>query len=101
MRALGRAHVVPGRGDVLVDLDAPQGRDTDPVGAGLLDRLQHAVSGFDVDVREDVPTTPEPEPDRLALLRSTIGAEVADVYPGFAARVLGAAASRPASRRAG
>ncbi len=48
-------------------------------------------TGFDVDVPEDVPTTADAEPDRLALLRSTIGAEVADVYPDFAARVLGAA----------
>ena len=40
------------------------------------------------------PTTPDAEPDRLALLRSTIGAEVADVYPDFAARVLGATAGR-------
>ena len=58
-------------------------------------------TGFDVDVPEDVPTTPQPEPDRLALLRSTIGAEVADVYPDFAARVLGAAASGPANPGAG
>ena len=47
------------------------------------------------------PTTPEPEPDRLALLRSTIGAEVADVYPDFAARVLGAAVAGAASPGAG
>ena len=43
------------------------------------------------------PTTPEPEPDRLALLGSTIGAEVADVYPDFAARVLGAVTGRRAA----
>ena len=53
------------------------------------------------DVHTSQPTTPQPEPDRLALLRSTIGAEVADVYPDFAARVLGAAASGPANPGAG
>ena len=49
-------------------------------------------TGFDIDVPDAVPTTPEPEPDRLALLRSRIGIEVADTYPAFAARVFGTAA---------
>lgn len=46
-------------------------------------------TGFDFDLPDSVPTTPEPEPDRLALLRAKIGAEVAGTYPEFAARVLG------------
>jgi len=51
-------------------------------------------TGFDVEVPETVPETPGPEPDRLALLRSTVGAEVADAYPDFAARLFGAAVGR-------
>jgi len=46
-------------------------------------------TGFEVDVPETVPVTPEPEADRLALLRARIGVEVADTYPAFAARVFG------------
>jgi len=44
-------------------------------------------TGFDFEVPDDVPVTPEPEPDRLDLLRSRIGAEIGATYPGFAARV--------------
>ena len=46
-------------------------------------------TGFEIDVPENVPETPAPEEDRLALLRSSVGAEVADTYPGFAKDVLG------------
>lgn len=46
-------------------------------------------TGFEIDVPENVPETPAPEEDRLALLRSSVGAEVADTYPGFARDVLG------------
>ncbi len=49
-------------------------------------------TGFDFDRPEDVPETPTPEEDRLSLLRSTVGAQVADTYPGFARDVLGVAA---------
>ncbi len=46
-------------------------------------------TGFDFDMAENVPTTPEPEPERLDLLRTRIGAEIGTTYPGFAARVFG------------
>ena len=46
-------------------------------------------TGFDFDVPDRVPMTPEPPADWLALLRARIGAEVAGTYPDFAARVLG------------
>ncbi len=49
-------------------------------------------TGFDFDIPDTVPKTPPPEEDRLALLRSTVGHEVADTYPGFAREVLGVAA---------
>ena len=49
-------------------------------------------TGFDFDAAADVPATPEPEPERLELLRRRVGAEIADTYPDFAARVFGAAA---------
>ncbi|MCH7865092.1 MAG: CoA synthetase [Proteobacteria bacterium] len=41
-------------------------------------------TGFDFDAPDDVPQTPEPEADRLALLRSSIGAEIGKTYPDFA-----------------
>ncbi len=52
-------------------------------------------TGFDFDLPEgpgggddgSVPETPEPEAERLEMLRSTIAAEIAKTYPGFAARV--------------
>ncbi|MBI2978443.1 MAG: CoA synthetase [Rhodospirillales bacterium] len=46
-------------------------------------------TGFDFDVPEDVPETPPPDADRLALLRTKIAAEIAKTYPDFAARVFG------------
>lgn len=46
-------------------------------------------TGFDFDVPDSVPTTPEPEPERLDILRAKIGREVAGTYPDFAERVLG------------
>ena len=49
-------------------------------------------TGFEIDVPETVAITPEPEADRLALLRSSVGMEVADTYPAFARDVLGIAA---------
>ncbi|NQV82194.1 MAG: CoA synthetase [Rhodospirillales bacterium] len=44
-------------------------------------------TGFDFDVAEEVTTTPEPDAERLALLRSRIGPKIAKTYPDFAARV--------------
>ncbi|MEM1199317.1 MAG: CoA-transferase [Pseudomonadota bacterium] len=46
-------------------------------------------TGFAFDCPDDVPETPAPEPERLALLRGPLAAEVADPYPKFAARVWG------------
>ena len=46
-------------------------------------------TGFSFDCPEEVPETPVPEPERLALLRGPLAAEVADPYPKFAARVWG------------
>lgn len=49
-------------------------------------------TGFEFDIPESVAVTPEPEAERLALLRSSVGVEVADTYPAFARDVLGVAA---------
>ncbi len=49
-------------------------------------------TGFEIDVPENVPETPAPEEDRLALLRSSVGVEIGDTYPAFARDVLGVAA---------
>ncbi len=49
-------------------------------------------TGFEFDVPENVAETSLPTPEQLALLRSTVGVEVADTYPGFAKDVLGVAA---------
>ncbi len=46
-------------------------------------------TGFDFDIPENVPMTPEPEPERLELLRSSIGARIAEIYPDFVTRVFG------------
>jgi len=42
-------------------------------------------TGFDFDVPDAIPTTPVPEPERLDLLRARIRAEIAEIYPNFAA----------------
>ena len=44
-------------------------------------------TGFDFDIPTTVPQTKAPEPERLDLLRTRIGVEVAGTYPDFAARV--------------
>ena len=49
-------------------------------------------TGFEFDVSGTLAETPPPEEDRLALLRSSVGKEIADTYPGFARDVLGIAA---------
>ena len=41
-------------------------------------------TGFDFEVPEVVPVTPEPSAERLALLRGTVATQVADIYPAFA-----------------
>lgn len=49
-------------------------------------------TGFEFDVPDKVAETAVPTAEQLALLRSTVGEEVADTYPGFAKDVLGVAA---------
>ena len=46
-------------------------------------------TGFDFDVADTVLVTPEPEVDRLDVLRSRVGLEIGSTYPGFASRVFG------------
>jgi glutaconate CoA-transferase subunit B len=60
------------------------------------DIVQH--TGFTFDLPDHVPPTPVPSAATLALIRGPIGAEIAETYPSFAARVLGASpdADRPA-----
>ncbi|MDA0997425.1 MAG: CoA synthetase [Proteobacteria bacterium] len=49
-------------------------------------------TGFEIEIPDRVAKTLAPEPERLALLRSSVGREIADVYPGFARDMLGVAA---------
>jgi glutaconate CoA-transferase, subunit B len=51
-------------------------------------------TGFTYDAPDDVPATPSPSAETLALIRGRIGAEIAETYPAFAARVLGVSAAR-------
>jgi glutaconate CoA-transferase subunit B len=46
-------------------------------------------TGFDFDCPAQVPSTPLPGAQRLALLRGPVAEQIADVYPGFAAQVFG------------
>ena len=46
-------------------------------------------TGFDFDRPDDVPVTPAPSTDTLALMRETVAPQLAEVYPQFAARVFG------------
>ena len=50
-------------------------------------------TGFAYDVLDEVPATPPPDAETLALIRGRIGAEIAETYPAFAARVLGVQAA--------
>jgi glutaconate CoA-transferase subunit B len=49
-----------------------------------------ANTGFAFDAPDEVPPTPAPAPESLALIRGRIGREIAEIYPEFARR-LGAA----------
>lgn len=49
----------------------------------------HDQTGFDFDRPADVPTTPAPGAERLALLRGPVAAQIADIYPAFAREVFG------------
>ncbi len=46
-------------------------------------------TGFDFDRPDDPPPTPPPEPERIALIRGRIAAELSETYPEFASRRLG------------
>ena len=46
-------------------------------------------TGFDFDIPDTVPATPEPDPAWLALLRTRIGQQIAEIYPDFVDRVFG------------
>jgi len=45
------------------------------------------ATGFDFDIPADVPRTPDPTPDELALLRGPVCDEMLETYPDFCARV--------------
>lgn len=46
-------------------------------------------TGFAYDVPDQVPTTPLPDAETLALMRGRIAGEIAEIYPSFAKRVFG------------
>lgn len=50
-------------------------------------------TGFDYDEPADVPETPAPDADTLALLRGPVADDVSERYPSFAARVFNKAAA--------
>ena len=51
----------------------------------------HDQTGFEFDCPAQVPQTPAPEPQRLALIRSVIAGRIAESYPQFASRVFATA----------
>jgi glutaconate CoA-transferase subunit B len=46
-------------------------------------------TGFDFDLPADVPTTPAPDAETLALMRQVVAPQLAEVYPQFAEGVFG------------
>jgi glutaconate CoA-transferase subunit B len=46
-------------------------------------------TGFNFDRPKDVPETPPPSPETLALMRGPVAQELAEVYPQFAAQMFG------------
>jgi glutaconate CoA-transferase subunit B len=58
-----------------------------------------AATGFDFDVPDEVPLTPDPTPAELALLRGPVCDEMLETYPEFCARVFGRSAARSAEGR--
>ncbi|SHK28308.1 glutaconate CoA-transferase subunit B [Roseomonas rosea] len=52
-----------------------------------------AETGFDFDAPAEVPVTPDPSPEELALLRGAVCDEMVETYPEFCARVWGRAAA--------
>lgn len=52
-----------------------------------------ANTGFEFDVASDVPVTPPPSPEDLALLRGSVAPDIAETYPRFARTLFGAKAA--------
>ena len=52
-------------------------------------------TGFDFDRPAQIPETPAPAGETLALLRGPVAQQLAEVYPQFAAKVFGVGASAP------
>jgi hypothetical protein len=52
-----------------------------------------ANTGFEFDVAGDVPVTPPPAPEDLALLRGDVAPDIAETYPRFARTLFGASAA--------
>jgi glutaconate CoA-transferase subunit B len=50
-------------------------------------------TGFDFDLPPAVPQTPQPDADRLTLLRGPVAREIAGIYPAFAREVFGVEAA--------
>ena len=48
-----------------------------------------AATGFTFDAADNPPVTPAPSAETMALIRGPVGANLAEVYPRFAARFLG------------
>ena len=59
-------------------------------GQSLEDLREH--TGFEFGMPEEIPVTPAPREEELALLRGEVGEAVGEIYPGFAGRVWGARA---------
>lgn len=53
-----------------------------------------AATGFSYHAPAEVPVTPDPTPDELALLRGPVRARMAPTYPGFCERVWGGTQER-------
>ena len=51
-----------------------------------------AATGFDFDIASDVAETAPPDAATLALIRGSVGREIAATYPAFARDSLGVAA---------
>lgn len=56
-------------------------------GHGIPEIVEH--TGFDFDCPDDVPETRAPDERTLCLLRETVAAELAEVYPQFAEKIFG------------
>ena len=64
-------------------------------GHSVAEVVEH--TGFDFDRPDDVPTTPAPSAETLALMRSVVAPQLAEVYPQFSKTVFGVAAPAPSS----